>query len=160
MHYPSRAPLLRPPGASDTSPPPGPDLEACPLGRIHLVVKHGLQHLLVAAGHQAHGAQDLQHGHLGLAVLRAQALGNGADGLGLRQHVRPPLGVVHQRLDAANEGGVDAALAGGVVHAPEEVQQTGQALQLNEAGHKPAQTRAVSQTGILHWHIILSALCK
>ena len=152
--------LLRALGASYTGPLPGPHLEARPLSCIHLVVEHGLQHLLVAAGHQAHSTQDLQHSHLGLAVLRAQALGDGADGLGLRQHVRPPLRVVHQRLDAANEGGVDAALAGGVVHAPEEVQQTGQALQLDEAGHKPAQTRAVSQTGILYLHIIRSAFCK
>jgi hypothetical protein len=49
----------------------------------------------------------------------------------------PPLGVVHQGLDAANKGGVDAALTSGMVHAPEKIQQTGQTLQLNEAGHKP-----------------------
>lgn len=114
----------------------------------------------MAAGHQAHGAQDLQHGHLGLAVLRAQALCDGADGLGLCQHVCPPLGVVHQSFDAADEGGVDAAFTGGVVHAPEEVQQTGQALQLDETGHKPAQTRAISKTGILQLPIILYAFCK
>lgn len=115
----------------------GPHLEARALGRVHLVVQHGLQDLLVTSGHEAHGTQDLQHGHLGLAVLCAEALRDGADGLGLRQHVGPPLRVVHQRLDAADEGGVDAALAGGMVHAPEEIQQAGQALQLDEAGHEP-----------------------
>lgn len=138
--FPTEAPSLQAPQGL-CKPAAAPHLEARALGRVHLVVQHGLQNLLVAAGHQAHGAQDLQHGHLGLAVLRAQALRDGADGLGLRQHVSPPLRVVHQSLDAADEGGVDAALAGGVVHAPEEVQQAGQAIQLDEAGHEPAQAR-------------------
>lgn len=112
-------------------------------------MEHGLKHFLVATRYKAHSAQDLQHSHFGLAVFCAQALCNGADSLWLGQHVRPPLGVVHQSLDAANQRGVDAAFTGGVVHAPEEIQQTGQALQLNEAGHKPAQARTVGKTAIL-----------
>jgi len=74
--------------------------------------------------------------------------------------MRSPLGVVHQSLDATNEGGVDATFAGGVVHAPEEIQQTGQTLQLNEACHKPVQASAISTTGILNLPIILYTLCK
>lgn len=95
-----------------------------------------------------------------LSVLSAQALCDGADGLRLCQHMSPPLGVVHQSLDAAYEGSVDAALAGSMVHAPEEIQQTGQTIQLNEAGHKPTQGRTISKTSTLHLHIILHTFCK
>lgn len=137
-----------------------PHLKAGPLSCIHLVVEHGLQHLLVATRNQAHSTQDLQHGHLGLAVFCAQTLRNGADGLWLCQHMRPSLGVVHQSLDATDEGGVDTTFTGGVVHAPEEIQQTGQTLQLNEASHEPVQASAISTTGILNLHRILYTLCK
>lgn len=91
----------------------------------------------MASGHKAHCTQNFQHCNLSLAVLCAQALCNGTDGLRLGQDVCPSLRVVHQSLDAANERRVDAALTRGVVHAPEEIQQAGQAFQLDEAGHKP-----------------------
>ena len=115
------------------------DLEAGPLGGVLLVVRHGLQHLLVAVGHQADGAQDLQHRHLGLDVGRAQALRDGVDALRVGQHVGAPLGVVHQRLDAADHRGVHAALRRLVVHAAQEVQQAGEAVQLDEARDEPGR---------------------
>jgi len=73
-------------------------------------VRHGLQHLLVAVGHQAHRPEDLQHRHFGLDVLRPQALRDGVDALRVGEDVGAALRVVHQRLDAADDGGVHAAL--------------------------------------------------
>ena len=40
---------------------------------------HCIQHLLVAARHQTESSQDLQDGHLGLDVIRAEALRDGVD---------------------------------------------------------------------------------
>lgn len=116
-------------------------LEASPLGGVLLVVRHGLQHFLMAVRYQAQGTQDLQHGHLGLDVVLAQALGDGVDALRVGQDVRSALRVVHQRLDAADDGGVDAALRRLEVHALQEVQQTREAVQLDEARHKPVRSR-------------------
>lgn len=48
-----------------------------------------------------------------------------------------PLRVVHQGLDAADDGGVHAALGRLVVHAAEEVEQAGEAVQLDEARDEP-----------------------
>lgn len=87
-----------------------PYLEACPLSSVLLIVRHSLQHFLMAVRYQAESAQDLQHGHLGLDVILAQALGDGVDALRVGQDVRSALRVVHQRFDAADDGGVDAAL--------------------------------------------------
>lgn len=56
-------------------------LEARPLTGKALVVQHGLQDFFMPAGHQTHGAHNLQHGHLGLDVLCSQALGNDVDAL-------------------------------------------------------------------------------
>ena len=44
-------------------------LEPRPLAGEALIMQHRLQHLLVAAGHEAEGAKDLQRRHLGLDVL-------------------------------------------------------------------------------------------
>lgn len=85
-------------------------LEARPLSGVLLVVRHGLQHLLVSIGHQTHRPEDLQHGHFGLDVLRPQALRDGVDALRVGQDVGAALRVVHQGFDAADDGGVDAAL--------------------------------------------------
>lgn len=116
-------------------------LEAGPLSGILLVVGHRLQHLLVAIGHQAHCAQDLQHCHFGLDVVLPQALGDGIDALRVGQHMGSTLRVVHQGLDAADDRGVHAALRRLVVHAPQEIEQAGEAVELNEARHKPGRWR-------------------
>lgn len=55
----------------------------------------------------------------------------------MSQDMSPPLGVVHQCLDTPYNGCVYTALWGLIVHALQEVQQTAQAIQLNEPGHKP-----------------------
>ena len=47
------------------------------------------------------------------------------------------LRVVHQGLDAANDRGVDAALGRLVVTAAQEVEEAGEAVQLDEACDKP-----------------------
>lgn len=112
-------------------------LEARPLAGESLVVQHGLQDLPVPAGHQAHGAHDLQHGHFGLDVLRRQALGDDVDALRVREDVGASLGVVHQRLDAADQRRVYLRFGGLIVHALQEVQDARQAVQVDEAGHKP-----------------------
>lgn len=49
------------------------------------------------------------------------------------------LRVVHQGLDAADEGGVDAALRRLVVHATQKVQEAGEAVELDEACDKPSE---------------------
>ncbi|TNN82673.1 hypothetical protein EYF80_007191 [Liparis tanakae] len=77
--------------------------------------------LFVPAGHETHGAHDLQHRHLGLDVLRGQALGDDVDALGVREDVGAALRVVHQSLDAADQRRVDLRFCGLVVHALQEV---------------------------------------
>ena len=56
-------------------------LKTCALGGIILEMEHGVEHLLVAAGHQTHGPQNLQHRRLGLDVVRGQTLGDDVDAL-------------------------------------------------------------------------------
>lgn len=112
-------------------------LKASPLSSVLLVVCHSLQHLLVSIGHQAHRPKNLQHGHFGLDVLRPQALRDGVDALRVGQDVSAALRVVHQGLDAADDGGVDAALRRLVVHAAEEVEEAGEAIQFDEACDEP-----------------------
>ena len=45
--------------------------------------------LLVSSWDEAHSPEDLQDGDLGLDVLGAEALGDGVDPGGVRQHVCP-----------------------------------------------------------------------
>ena len=66
-------------------------LEARPFSGVLLVVTHGVEDLLVAPGHQAHGPQHLQHRHLRLQVVCGQALRYDVDARRVGQHVRPPL---------------------------------------------------------------------
>lgn len=87
--------------------------------------------------YQANCTQYLQHRHFGFDVLRPQALRDGVDALRVGQHVRAALRVVHQSLDAANDGGVDAALRRLVVHAAQEVEQAGEPVQFDEACDEP-----------------------
>lgn len=89
--------------------------------------------------HQAHRPEDFQHRHFGLDVLRPQALWDGVDALWVGQDVRAALGVVHQGLDAADDGGVDAALWRLVVHAAQEVEEAGEAVELNETCDEPRE---------------------
>lgn len=96
-------------------------LESCPLAGEALVVQHGLQDFFVPARHQAHGAHDLQHRHLGLDVLRGQALSDDVDALWVREDVGAALRVVHQSFDAADQRRVDLRLCGLIVHALQEV---------------------------------------
>lgn len=121
------------------------DLEASPLSSVFLVVCHGLQHFLVSVRHQTHGPQDLQHRHFGLDVFRPQALRDGVDALRVGQDVGAALRVVHQGLDAADDGGVDAALGRLVVHAAQEVEEAGEAVQLDEARDEPGAGREEKQ---------------
>ena len=51
---------------------------------------HCIQHLLVAARDQAQRTEDLKDGHLGLDVVRAEALRDGVDPGDVSQHVGPP----------------------------------------------------------------------
>lgn len=98
---------------------------------------HGLQNLLVSIRHQAHGPENLQHCHFGLDILCPQALWDGVDALWVSQHVSTALRVVHQGLDTADDRRVDPALWRLVVHAAQEVEEAGEAIQFNEARNKP-----------------------
>lgn len=62
-------------------------LEARSLGMIPLEVQHGLEDLAMAARHQAHRAEDLQHGDLRLNVLGRQRLRYRVDRRWVSQHV-------------------------------------------------------------------------
>lgn len=95
---------------------------------------------------QAHCPKDFQHGHFGLDVLSLQALWDGVDALGVGQDMCAALGVVHQCLDAADDGGVDAALWRLVVHATQEVEEAGEAIKLNETCDK-SRERKGAHTG-------------
>lgn len=112
-------------------------LEASPLAGKLLIVQHGFQDLPVPSWHQTHSTHDLQHRHFGLDVLSCQALGNDVDALCVGEHVGAALGVIHQGLDAANQGRVDLGLSGLIVHALQEVQDAGQTVQVDEPRHKP-----------------------
>lgn len=113
------------------------NLKSCPLAGEALVVQHGLQDLFVSTRHQTHGAHDLQHRHLGLDVLRGQALSDDVDALGVREDVGAALRVVHQSFDAADQRRVDLRFCGLVVHALQEVQDARQAVQVDKTGHEP-----------------------
>lgn len=89
--------------------------------------------------HQAHRPKDFQHRHFGLDVLCPQALGDDVDALRVGQDVRTALGVVHQGFNAADDGGVDAALWRLVVHAAHEVEEACEAVELDEACDKPRE---------------------
>lgn len=91
----------------------------------------------MSIGHQAHRPQNLQHCHFRLDVLRPKALWDGVDALWMGQDVSAALRVVHQGLDTADNRGVDAALRRLVVHAAQEVEEAGEAIQLNKACDKP-----------------------
>lgn len=60
--------------------------------------------------HQANSAQDLQYSHFGLDVVLAEALGDSVNALGMGQYMSTALGVVHQGFNAADDGGMYAAL--------------------------------------------------
>lgn len=91
------------------------------------------------AGHQANGAHDLQHRHLGLDVLRGQALGDDVDALRVGEDVGAALRVVHQGFDAADQGCVDLRFCGLVVHGLQEVEDARQPVQVDEASHEPVR---------------------
>lgn len=57
------------------------------------------------------------------------------------------LRVVHQGLDAANNGGVYAALRRLIVHAAQEVEEAGEAIQLNKACDKPDGDKENNEDG-------------
>lgn len=61
------------------------------------------------------------------------------------QDVSAALRVVHQGLDATDDGGVDTTLRGLVVHAAQEVEEASEAIQLNEACNKPEVTRKYNE---------------
>jgi len=85
-------------------------LKSCALTRELLIVQHGFQDFFVSSGHQANSTHDLQNSHFGLDVVLAEALGDGVDAHGVGQHMGSALGVVHQGFDAADDGGMYAAL--------------------------------------------------
>ena len=111
-------------------------LESCPFTGVGLVMHHGLQDLLVTARNQTQGTKDLQHRHLGLDVLRGQTLGDGVDPGDVCEDVSPANGVVHDGLDAGQGHGVDVGLRRVPVHPRQQVEQTVQAIGLQEAGHE------------------------
>ena len=55
-------------------------------------------------------------------------LGDGVDPGDVGEDVRPPRGVVHDRLDAAERGRVDGGLRAVPVQPRQQAQQTGEAL--------------------------------
>lgn len=112
-------------------------LKARPLTGKALVVQHGLKDFFVPTRHQTHSTHYLQHRHLCLDVFCRQALSYDVDALGVREDMGAALRVVHQSFDAANQRRVDLRLRGLVVHALQEVQDTCEAIQVNEACHKP-----------------------
>ena len=62
-------------------------LKSGPLRGELLVVEHGLEDLLVAAGHDADGAEQLEGGDLAAQVLRVEALRDHVNAGGVRQDV-------------------------------------------------------------------------
>ena len=116
-------------------------LEPRPLAGECLIVQHRLQNLLVSPRHQAEGSEDLKRRHLGLDVLRAEALGDGVDPSHVCEHVRPARGVVHDRLDAAESRGVNGGLCRVPVHPRQQVQETRQARGLEESRHEAVRLR-------------------
>ena len=72
-------------------------------------------------------ARVRQQSEVGL-YMPAVYLGDGVDPCDVGEDVRPPRGVVHDRLDAAEGGRVDGGLRAVPVQPRQQVQQTGEAL--------------------------------
>lgn len=87
--------------------------------------------------YQAYSTHDLQHCYFSLDVLCGQALSYDVDALRVREDVSAALWVVHQSFNAANQGRVDLGFCGIVVHALQEIQDTRQAIQIDETCYKP-----------------------
>lgn len=75
--------------------------------------------------------------YLGFDVFSDKTLCDDINTLTVTQDVSSALRVVHKSFDAANQWGVDLGLGGLIVHWLEEIQDTRQAIQLNESCHKP-----------------------
>ena len=119
-------------------------LEPGSFTRVGLIVQHRLQHLLVTTRNQTQGSKNLQHGHLGLDVLRAEALGDGVDPGDVGEDVRPANAVVHDRLDTAQRCGVDAGLSSVPVHPRQQVEETVETTGLQEPGHEAVRLSSES----------------
>lgn len=78
----------------------------------------------------------MTHTHLGLNVFSGETLSDDNDALTVAQNMSSALGIIHQSLDAADEGGVQLRFGGVVVHGLEEVEDAGEAVQLDEACHE------------------------
>ena len=66
-------------------------LESGPLGCKLLIVKHGLQDLLVTPGDQAHGTQNFKNCDLCTNVFRGQTLSNNVDTVWMSKHMSSTL---------------------------------------------------------------------
>lgn len=66
-------------------------LESGPLGCKLLVMKHGLQNLLVTPGDQAHGTQNFKNCDLCTNVFRGQTLSNDVDTVWMSKHMSSTL---------------------------------------------------------------------
>ena len=76
-------------------------------------------------------ARVRQQSEVGLYMMYPAApvyLGDGVDPCDVCEDVRPPRGVVHDRLDAAEGGRVDGGLRAVPVQPRQQVKQTGEAL--------------------------------
>lgn len=76
------------------------------------------------------------HMYLSLAVFSGETLCNDIYTLAVTQDMSSTLRIVHQSFDAADQWGVDVRLGGLIVHWLKEIQDTRQAIQLNELCHK------------------------
>lgn len=85
--------------------------------------------------------------HLGFDVFGCETLSDYVDALGVSQDVSSALRAVHQGLQAADQRRVDLRLGRLVVHRLQEVQDAGEAVQLDEPGHEAAgeKTRQVGE---------------
>lgn len=80
------------------------------------------------------------------------------DALGVGEHVRAPLRVIHQSFDAADQRGVDLRLRGLEVHRFQEVQDARQPIEIYEACHE-AEEHSTSQSKEMNSRTIDVEIC-
>ena len=86
------------------------------------------------SGNETNGAEDFQHGDLGLDGGRGETLPDDFDGVGMREDVGSAVRVVHQGLNAADGRVVDGRHAQLRTHRRQQVEETVQTLERGEGG--------------------------
>lgn len=87
--------------------------------------------------------------YLGFDVFSDKTLCDDINALTVTQDMSSALRVVHQSFNAANQWGVDFRLCGLIVHWLEEIQDTRQAIQINESCHKPGGFKSQLQVNVI-----------